>query len=98
MNKGGYQILDLKNTNFALGTGEVIAGAFDTIFGTKKPILVSGIKIAARKYNDTYVDFTAGKTGSIIAFTVVSSAFEGIIYGKKISIASTDTVTISENA
>ena len=91
MNKGGYQILDLKNTNFALGTGEVIAGAFDTIFGTKKPILVSGIKIAARKYNDTYVDFTAGKTGSIIAF-------EGTIYGKKITIAMNDTVIISENA
>ena len=91
MNKGGYQILDLKNTNFALGTGEVIAGAFETIRGTKKPILVSGIKIAAKKYNDTYVDFTAGKTGNVIAF-------EGTIYGKKISIASTDTVTISENA
>ena len=91
MNKGGYQILDLKNTNFVLGTGEVIAGAFDTILGTKKPILVSGIKIAAKKYNDTYVDFTVGKTGSIIAF-------DGTIYGKKIKITNTDIVTISENA
>ena len=91
MNKGGYQILDLKNTNFALGTGEVIPGAFDTILGTKKPILVSGIKIAAKKYNDTYVDFTVGKTGSIIAF-------DGTIHGKKIKITNTDIVTISENA
>ena len=87
MNKGGYQILDLKNTNFALGTGAVVAGAFETIRGTKKPILVSGIVIAGTEYHDTYVDFT-----------VVSSAFEGTIYGKKISITSTDTVTISENA
>ena len=87
MNKGGYQILDLKNTNFALGTGTVVAGAFETIKGTKKPILVSGIVIAGTEYHDTYVDFT-----------VVSTAFEGIIYGKKISIANTDTVTISENA
>lgn len=91
MNKGGYQILDLKNTNFALGTGAVVAGAFETIRGTKKPILVSGIKIAAKKYNDTYVDFTIGKTGNIIAF-------EGTMYGKKISITNTDIVTISENA
>lgn len=91
MNKGGYQILDLKNTNFALGTGAVVAGAFETIRGTKKPILVSGIKIAAKKYNDTYVEFTAGKTGNIIAF-------EGTMYGKKISITNTDIVTISENA
>ena len=87
MNKGGYQILDLKNTNFTLGTGVVVSGAFSTIKGTKKPILVSGIVIAGTEYHDTYVDFT-----------VVSTAFEGIIYGKKISIASTDTVTISENA
>lgn len=91
MNKGGYQILDLKNTNFALGTGALVAGAFETIRGTKKPILVSGIKIAAKKYNDTYVDFTIGKTGNIIAF-------EGTMYGKKISITNTDIVTISENA
>ena len=91
MNKGGYQILDLKNTNFALGTGKVIAGAFETIRGTKKPILVSGIKIAAKKYNDTYVDFTVGMTGNIIAF-------DGTIYGKKIKITNTDIVTISENA
>lgn len=91
MNKGGYQILDLKNTNFALGTGALVAGAFETIRGTKKPILVSGIVIAGAKYNDTYVDFTIGKTGNIIAF-------EGTMYGKKISITNTDIVTISENA
>ena len=87
MNKGGYQILDLKNTDGALGTGVNVSGALATIMGTKKPILVSGIVIAGTEYHDTYVDFT-----------VVSTAFEGIIYGKKISIASTDTVTISENA
>ena len=91
MNKGGYQILDLKNTNFALGTGAVVAGAFETIRGTKKPILVSGIVIAGLRYNDAYVDFTIGKTGHIIAF-------EGTMYGKKISITNTDIVTISENA
>ena len=87
MNKGGYQILDLKNTNFALGTGAVVAGAYSTIAGTKKPILVSGIVIAGTEYHDTYVDFTINNT-----------AFEGVIYGKKISIANTDTVTISNNA
>ena len=91
MNKGGYQILDLKNTSFALGTGEVIAGAFETIRGTKKPILVSGIVIAGKRYHDAYVDFTIGKTGNIIAF-------EGTMHGKKIKITNTDIVTISENA
>lgn len=91
MNKGGYQILDFKNTNFALGTGAVVAGAFDTILGTKKPILVSGIVIASKRYNDTYVDFAAGMIGSTIAF-------QGTMYGKKIIITNKDLVTISENA
>ena len=91
MNKGGYQILDLKNKSFALGTGAVVAGAFETIRGTKKPILVSGIVIAGARYNDAYVDFTKVKNG--IAITL-----EGTIYGKKITIAMNDTVIISENA
>ena len=89
MNKGGYQILDLKNTNFALGTGTVVTGAYSTIAGTKKPILVSGIVIAGTEYHDTYVDFTSVNTGSNIYFA-------GTIYGKLIRIAITDTVTISE--
>ena len=91
MNKGGYQILDLKNTRFALGTGVIVPGAFSTIRGTKKPILVSGIVIAGTTYNDTYVDFTSVKNG--LAVTL-----EGTIYGKKITIAMNDGVTISENA
>ena len=95
MNKGGYQILDLKNTNFALGTGAKVAGAFSTINGTKKPILVSGIVIAGTEYHDAYVDFTLVKT---VSQTGVNIFFEGKIYGKKIKITNTDTVTISENA
>ena len=87
MNKGGYQILDLKNTNFALGTGAVVEGAYGKIAGTKKPILVSGIVIAGTEYHDTYVDFTVNNT-----------VIEGTIYGKKIKIEMTDVVTISENA
>ena len=91
MNKGGYQILDLKNTNFALGTGAVVSGAFETIRGTKKPILVSGIVIAGTAYNDTYVEFTFMRVSS-------NTYFAGKIYNKLIRIALNDTVTISENA
>ena len=91
MNKGGYQILDLKNTNFTLGTGAVVAGAFKTILETKKPILVSGIVIAGTEYHDTYVEFTLMKLSS-------NTYFAGKIYNKLIRIALNDTVTISENA
>lgn len=91
MNKGGYQILDFKNTKFALGTGVKVSDAFKTIADTKKPILVSGIVIAGKEYHDTYVDFTRVKDGVVLTF-------EGTIYGKKIKITMTDIVTISENA
>lgn len=91
MNKGGYQILDFKNTNFTLGTGTVVSGAFKTILETKKPILVSGIVIAGTAYNDTYVEFTFMKVNSNIYFA-------GKIYNKLIRIALNDTVTISESA
>ena len=89
MNKGGYQILDLKNKSFALGTGAVVPGAFETIRGTKKPILVSGIVIAGTEYHDTYVDFTSVREG-------IAVSFSGTIYGKNIKITMTDIVTISE--
>lgn len=95
MNKGGYQILDLKNKSFALGTGAVVAGAFETIIGTKKPILVSGIVIAGKRYNDTYVDFTLVTTTSASGANI---SFEGTMHGKKIKITNKDIVTISENA
>ena len=91
MNKGGYQILDFKNTNFTLGTGAVVSGAFKTIKKKKKPILVSGIVIAGTAYNDTYVEFTLTKLSS-------NTYFAGKIYNKLIRIALNDTVTISENA
>ena len=90
MNKGGYQILDLKNTNFTLGTGVKVSGAFKTILETKKPILVSGIVIDGTAYNDTYVVFTYMKVSSNIYFA-------GKIYNKLIRIAFNDTVTISES-
>lgn len=91
MNKGGYQILDLKNTNFTLGTGTKVSGAFKTILETKKPILVSGIVIGGTAYNDTYVEFSLMKASS-------NTYFAGKIYNKLIRIALNDTVTISENA
>ena len=95
MNKGGYQILDLKNTSFALGTGAVVAGAFETIRGTKKPILVSGIVIAGKRYHDAYVDFTLVTTASASGANI---SFEGTMHGKKISITNKNMITISENA
>lgn len=84
MQKGGYQIIDLKGLNFVVGTAQTVDGIYDKIEGTKKPLYVSGIQIAGVEYHDTYVDFTVS-TGN----------FVGTIYGKKITITADDKVTIT---
>lgn len=84
MNKGGYQIIDLKNKNFTLGTGMVVEGAYKKIEGTLKPIYFSGISIAGVEYHDCYIQLA-----------VNGSNFEGTMYGKKIVIQDNDMITIS---
>ena len=88
MNKGGYQIIDLKNKNFTLGTGMVVEGAYEKIDGTNKPIYISGICIAGVEYHDTYVNFVVKQTN-----------FEGLIHVDsiyKIVIQDNDVITISK--
>lgn len=84
MKKGGYQIIDLQNKNFVLGTGQVVSGVYSLIEGTRKPLLLSGISIAGVEYHDTFVELTVSNT-----------SYTGTVYGKTITIADTDTVTFA---
>lgn len=84
MQKGGYQIIDLKGRNFVVGTAQTVDGIYDKIEGTRKAIYVSGIQIAGVEYHDTYIDFT-----------VSTANFVGTIYGKKITVTADDKVTIT---
>ena len=80
---GGYQILDLKNTNFVTGTGQKIEGAYDLLEGTRKVTLLTNIVIDDTEYKDTFVEFTGGAN------------FTGEVYGKTITITSADLVTFA---
>lgn len=84
MVKGGYQIIDLKNKILTSGVGVVYDGIYDKVEGTRKPILVSGLNVGGTEYHDSFVDFTVSGT-----------TFTGTIYGKTITIADTDTVTVT---
>ena len=84
MKKGGYQIIDLKNKTMTSGVGAVYDGIYDKVKGTRKPILVSGLNLGGTEYHDSFVDFTVSGT-----------TFTGTIYGKTITIADTDTVTVT---
>ena len=83
--RGGYQILDLKNKNITTGVGMVFDGIYDTIEGTQKAVLVSGLQLDETEYKDTYIQLH-----------VEGSSYLGTIYGKNINIQDTDVVTITE--
>lgn len=89
MKKGGYQIIDLKGKQFTLDEGIVFKGIYDTIEGTTKPKLFSGINIGGTKYADTFCELTRYQLKD-------GGSYVGTIYGKTISIEYTDFVTIAE--
>ena len=55
MQKGGYQIIDLKDHAHTSGVGAIHEGIYDKIEGTKKPILLSGIVVNAIEFHDTFI-------------------------------------------
>lgn len=86
MQKGGYQIVDLKNKKLTIGVGMVYDGIYEIIEGTRKATLLSGINIGGTEYHDTYIDFT-----------VNGSDFIGTVFGKKITVTNNDVVTVTNN-
>lgn len=85
MNIGGYQIIDLEDTNIVTNMSKTITGIYNKVKGTRKPILISGITINNTKYHDTFS-----------VPTVVGSNFQFTFYGTTINISSQDIVTIVE--
>lgn len=86
MRKGGYKIIDLKDTEFTVGTAQTIDGIYDSIEGNyRKPLLLSGLTIARFEYSDTFV--TAILSGSDYTITA---------YNYTITITDTDSVTITQ--
>lgn len=55
MQKGGYQIIDLKDHAHTSGVGAIHEGIYDKIEGTRKPILLSGIVVNATEFHDTFI-------------------------------------------
>lgn len=81
--KGGYQILDLKNTKLTAGTASTIKGTWETLEGNfHKPVLVSGLVIGTTEYNDTFTEFTISNT-----------TYTATLYGYTLTVTNADAVT-----
>lgn len=85
MFKGGYKIIDLKNTNFTVGTASAIVGVYDAIarnYG--KAIMLNGIVIGGVEFPNTFVELTSGST-----------CYNGKVYGYNITINDDNEVTFA---
>lgn len=88
MRKGGYQIINLKNTNFTIGTAMMIDGIHNAIEASyRKPLLLSGLVVANVEYPDVYVEATVDSSAYIIKTAKFS-----------IKVESTDAVTVTNLA
>lgn len=86
MIKGGYKIIDFKNSPLTSGGEAVtIEGIYDTVEASyRKPLLLSGLKIDGTERNDVYA--TPTLSGSDYVFTA---------YGKTITITNADAVSVA---
>lgn len=85
MIKGGYKIIDFKDTPFETGGATmIIEGIYDTVEASyRKPLLLSGLTIDGIERNDVFA--TPTLSGSNYVFNV---------YGKTIVISDVDGVNI----
>lgn len=88
MIKGGYKIIDFKDTPFITGgVTMMIEGIYDTIEASyRKPLLLSGLTIDGIEREDVFA--TPTLSGSNYVFTV---------YGKAITITDTDAVSVANS-
>lgn len=87
MIKGGYKIINFKDTPFETdGATMTLEGIYDSIEASyRKPLLLSGLNIDGVEHNDVYATPTI--SGSNYVFTA---------YGKTITITDTDAVSVTD--
>lgn len=85
--KGGYKLIDLKDSKFTVGgDGFTIKGIYNSIENSyNKPLILTGINIGGVEKNDVFADF-AVDSGNYVA---------NISATEKITITNADLVTIT---
>ena len=85
--KGGYKLIDLKDSKLTVGgDGVTVKGVYNSIKNSyNKPLILTGINIGGSERNDIFIDFSYN-SGSYVA---------SISATEKITITSADLVTIT---
>lgn len=88
MIKGGYKIIDFKDTPFETdGAAQMIEGIYDTVEASyRKPLLLTGLNVDGKEYNDAYAIPTV--SGTDYVFTA---------YGKVFTIQDTNVIAVTND-
>ena len=93
MFKGGYKLVDFKETNITLSTPLTIKGVYEAIENNyRKPICITGLVVGSVEKEDTFVNFEHGEN--------VYNGLLGMTANNKvlfITVTNEDAVTITEN-
>lgn len=86
MFKGGYHIVDFKNSNFTTEKAtNIIDGVYESIKGSYgKPLVLTGLKFDRVEYKDAFIAVRIEEAKYII----------DSLYGLKITIDNTDAVNV----
>lgn len=84
MLRGGYQIIDLKHKKLVAASNISLPGIYNRIESTTKPLLLSNINVNGVEKHDSFITPTISGTNYVIT-----------IYGLKLTIASSDIVTVA---
>ena len=84
--KGGYKLIDLKDSKLTVDEGVTVKGIYNSIKNSyNKPLILTGINIGGVERNDIFIDF-AYNSGSYVA---------NISATEKITITNADLVTVA---
>lgn len=85
--KGGYKLIDLKDSKLTVGgDGVIVKGVYNSIKNSyNKPLILTGINIGGVERNDILIDF-AFNSGNYVA---------NISPTEKITITNADLVTVA---
>ena len=84
--RGGYQIIDLKNTAFTKGTAATVNGVYEAIEGNyHKPLLFSDFSLDGTEYNGTFADVSTDGT-----------SYSVTLHGHTVTITDDDAITFAE--
>lgn len=86
MLRGGYHIVDFKDSKFTSETStNIIDGVYESIEGSYgKPLVLTGLNFNSEEYKDTFISVRIEESKYII----------DSLYGLKITIDNTDSVNV----